>query len=94
MRQTHTTRPSVDGLRKITVAVDPEIYEVFKGIGVSIGVSQDYLGHKALALLFKWCGRDLPDALETRLERSTRRRPGPRRKAGKRPTNTMGDGGA
>jgi hypothetical protein len=68
--------PARRGKRGILVRVDPATHDAFRQLASELNSSVDYLGHKAIALLFEHAGAHIPDGLRERLQAPAKQRTG------------------
>jgi hypothetical protein len=75
--------PARRGKRGLLIDVDPTTFDAFKHLADELNSSVEYLGHRAIALLFKELDVAVPDAVQERLKQPAMRHRGRRPKAEK-----------
>jgi hypothetical protein len=83
MRSAHRTsgrkpyiNPARRGKRGILIPVEPATLEAFKQLAKELNCSIEYLGHKAIALVFASVREPVPKPVLERLEQPAKRRTG------------------
>jgi hypothetical protein len=83
--------PSRKGKKSLLLHLDQDTYEAFSRLGKTSGLTNDYLAHKAMALLLDDAGEAVPASTREIVADAAPKKPGPQRGRPRAAKKALGD---